>query len=85
MNISKQEQRALHVLAQGGAVLLTRDTTRKIIQADCVNRDGWHLTGFNVDLFKRLKKRRLISSRNSRPYRISSLGLSVVRSQMNNR
>jgi hypothetical protein len=52
VNISKMEQRALHTLAQGGAILIERDKKRKITKARCVNRDGWHLSGFSVDLFK---------------------------------
>lgn len=85
MNISKMEQRALHVLAQGGAILVERDDKRNIIKSSCVNREGWHLTGFSVNLFKKLKKRRLIISRNSGPYRISSHGLASVRAQVNNK
>ncbi len=85
MNISKMEQRALHTLAQGGAILIERDKKRKIIKASCVNRDGWHLSGFSVSLFKKLKKRRFIQSRNSMPYRITMHGLSSVRSQLDNR
>jgi uncharacterized protein YjhX (UPF0386 family) len=79
------EQRALHTLAQGGAIFIERDNRRKIIKASCVNRDGWHLSGFSVDLFKKLKKRRFIKSRNSMPYRITMHGLASVRSQLDNR
>jgi uncharacterized protein YjhX (UPF0386 family) len=85
VNISKLEQRALHTLAQGGAILIERDEKRKIIKASCVNRDGWHLSGFSVDLFKKLKKRRFIQSKNSMPYRITMHGLSSVRAQLDNR
>lgn len=85
MNISKQEQRALHALAQGGVILIERDERRKITKASCVNRDGWHLAGFSIDLFKRLKKRRLIISRSGGPYRITAHGLACVRAQLDNR
>ncbi|UTW55812.1 YjhX family toxin [Kordiimonas sp. SCSIO 12610] len=85
MNISKMEQRALHTLAQGGAILIERDEKRKIVKASCVNREGWYLSGFSVDLFRKLKKRRFIKSQNSRPYRITLHGLSCVRSQLDNR
>ena len=83
MNVSKREQRVLHALAQGGAVLLERDGGRRIIEVSCVTRDGWSLV--DVDLFKRLKGRRLIASRNGGPYRITRLGLGVVRAQLDNR
>ncbi len=85
MNISKYEQRALHTLAQGGLILIERDNARKIIKANCVNREGWHLSGFDVALFKKLKKRRFIASRNSKPYRITNHGLTSVRAQLDNR
>ncbi len=85
MNVSKREQRVLHALAQGGAVLLERDGDRRIIEVSCVTRDGWSLVDVDVGLFKRLKGRRLIASRNGGPYRITRLGLGVVRAQLDNR
>lgn len=85
MNISKAEQRALHALAQGGVILVERNDLRKICKADCVNREGWYLAGFNVDLFKKLKRRKFIISRCGGPYRISRHGLCAVRAQLDNR
>lgn len=85
MNISKMEQRALHTLAQGGAILIERDDRRKVIEANCLNREGWRLSGFSVALFKKLKKRRFIASRSGGPYRITLHGLKSVRSQLDNR
>lgn len=85
MNISKSEQRALHALAQGGHILIERDKRRKVCKANCVNREGWYLAGFGVELFKRLKRRRLISSRGGGPYRITMHGLMSVRAQLDNR
>ena len=85
MNISKSEQRALHALAQGGLILIERNEMRKIVKVSCVNREGWHLAGFSVDLFKKLKKRRFIASRNRGPYRITHHGLESVKSQLDNR
>lgn len=43
MNISKTEQRTLHVLAQGGRIVHTRDNRGKITQIVCCNRDGFVL------------------------------------------
>ena len=85
MNISKSEQRALHALAQGGRILIERDERRKINKASCVNREGWFLSGFSIELFKRLKRRRFIASRGGGPYRITMHGLVSVRAQLDNR
>lgn len=85
MNISKIEQRVLHALAQGGCIILEKDESRKIIAAYCITREGWHLADFDVELFKRLKRRRFVSSKNGGPYRITRHGLKCVRAQLNNR
>ncbi|MFC4349279.1 YjhX family toxin [Kordiimonas lipolytica] len=85
MNISKSEQRALHALAQGGAILIERDERRKIIEANCVNREGWRLAGFSVGLFRKMKRRGFIASRGGGPYRITMHGLASVRAQLDNK
>jgi uncharacterized protein YjhX (UPF0386 family) len=81
MNISKREQRVLHALAQGGSITFDRFTCELF----CFTREGYALTDCDLDLFRRLKRRRFVASRNSGPYRITTLGLSVVRSQFDNR
>lgn len=43
MNISKAEQRTLHALAQGGAIVLERDERGHPAAAECLTRDGWAL------------------------------------------
>ncbi|MCB1518267.1 MAG: hypothetical protein KDJ19_11705, partial [Hyphomicrobiaceae bacterium] len=40
MNISKYEQRVLHVLAQGGAIHFVRDGSR-IVDITCYTREGF--------------------------------------------
>ncbi|HBM88866.1 MAG: YjhX family toxin [Parvibaculaceae bacterium] len=85
MDISRQEQKALHVMAQGGRIILERDEDGKVTEAICVTRDGWVLTGFTLELFKKLKRRRYIASRNSGPYRITERGIKSVRGQADNR
>lgn len=85
MNISKSEQRALHALAQGGRILIERDEKRKVTKASCVNREGWYMAGFSVELFRKLKRRKLIASRGGGPYRITRQGLMSVRAQLDNR
>lgn len=84
VNISKLEQRVLHVLAQGGLIKHTWADNR-IVEVDCFSRDGYRLADCTLDLFRRLKRRGLIESRGGGPYRISRLGLSVVRAQLDNR
>ena len=84
MNISKLEQRVLHVLAQGGFIRHTRNGG-EIVAIDCFSRDGYRLADCTLELFRRLRRRGLIVSREGGPYRISGLGISSVRAQADNR
>lgn len=85
MDISKHEQRVLHLLAQGGHILVEKDERGRIIENTCITRDGWSWNGCSLSLFRKLKRRRYIASRSSGPYRITRLGLERVRSQLDNR
>jgi uncharacterized protein YjhX (UPF0386 family) len=85
MDISKAEQRVLHLLAQGGYILAEKDEDGRILKYETITRDGWLWVGCSQQLFQKLKYRRLISSKNSGPYRITNLGLKRVRSQLDNR
>ena len=85
MNISKAQQRTLHPLAQGGQILLERDDRGHVIRATCISRDGWRLDECDLAVFKSLKKRRLIASRNGEPYRVTRDGLVNLRAQLDNR
>lgn len=85
MNISKPEQRTLHALAQGGRIVLTRDAQGHIETVECLTREGWALSDCTASVFARLKRRRLIASHNSEPYRITREGLARLRPQLDNR
>lgn len=85
MNISKPQQRTLHALAQGGRIIIERDHRGDLISAECVTRDGWTLTDCDIAVFKSLKQKRLIASRNGQPYQITREGLVNLRSQLDNR
>lgn len=85
MNISKHEQRVLHVLAQGGSIDYERNESGKITEITCFTREGYVLSDCTISVFIRLKKRRLIKSMNGKPYRATRLGITSVRGQINNR
>lgn len=84
MNISRPEQRALHVLALGGHIRHLRDDGRHITSVTCITRDGLILADFDCAVFQRLRRKRLIESRAGSPYRISRRGLAAVRAQLDN-
>ncbi|MGO4682946.1 YjhX family toxin [Hyphomicrobium sp. 2TAF46] len=84
MNISRSEQRALHVLALGGRILHKRGDSPKITAVTCVTREGMILADCDLTIFNRLRRKRLIESRSGSPYRISKRGLITVRAQLDN-
>lgn len=84
MNISKNEQRVLHALAQGGNIRHERDGGR-IVAVECFNREGHRLAEFAVPIFNRLRQRGFIASCGGQPYRITRAGLGAVRAQLDNR
>ncbi len=85
MNISKYEQRVLHVLAQGGAIHYERAANGKLTDVTCVTRDGHILADCTLKLTQRLIKRGFIKSRNSNPYRATRRGIKATRAQLDNR
>lgn len=85
MNISKPQQRTLHALARGGRIVIERDERGDIVAAHCQTHDGWTLSDCTLEVFKSLKRKRLIASRDGQPYRISRQGLLHLRSQLDNR
>ncbi len=85
MNISKYEQRVLHALAQGGCIVHRKDSKGDIVEVDCFNRDGFRLMDCTLAIFQKLRRRRLIASRNGGAYCITRGGLLAVRPQLDNR
>jgi uncharacterized protein YjhX (UPF0386 family) len=82
LNISKQEQRILHILALGGLINYRRQENGKVYEVTCYTRDGHILSNCSLDAFQHLKRKKLISSKNSQPYRITKLGANSVQAQM---
>lgn len=85
MNISRLEQRVLHALAQGGVIRHERGDNGRILRVFCFTRDGFVLSDCTLEIFQRLRRKRLIESRESSPYRISEKGRRSVRAQADNR
>ncbi len=85
MDISRAEQRVLHLLAQGGRIEVMRNDHRKVVDVTCFTREGWRYAGLSVRLFRKLKRRGAIASSNGRPYQITRRGLRLVRSELDNR
>jgi len=84
LNISRKEQRVLHVLAQGGRIRHYR-TDRRIVAVDCIDRDGNRLVDCDLATFDRLRRRGLIASTGGAPYVVSDAGRRAVRAQLDNR
>lgn len=85
MNISRSEQRVLHVLAQGGCIRRQRADNGRITDVLCFTRDGHVLADCTPDVFAKLRRKRLVESKASSPYRISDRGRRSVRAQLDNR
>ncbi len=85
MDISRMEQRVLHLLAQGGQIEIEKKNNRRIAGIKCLTRDGWHYPGVDLGLFRKLRRKKAVASSQGGPYRITRRGLELVRSQVDNR
>ena len=85
MDISRAEQRILHLLAQGGWIAIDKDDEGRIEAAHCHTRDNWRYAEFDLDLFRKLKRKRAVASKGGGPYRITRRGLELVRARLANR
>ncbi|MBU1335165.1 MAG: YjhX family toxin [Devosia sp.] len=85
MDISRDEQRVLHALAQGGRIALLKNDAGKVTGLEFFNREGWLMSNCTLLLFKKLKAKKAIRSQNGQPYRITKRGLELVRSEYDNR
>ena len=85
MDISRDEQRVLHVLAQGGIIEPFKNQRGRIEKVACITRDGFVLPDIGMLLFKKLKRRHTIASQQGGPYRITRRGLELVRAEVDNR
>jgi len=85
VDISRDEQRVLHALAQGGYIAVIKNSRGKIAEFEFINREGWQMSGLTPVLFSKLKAKKAIKSQGGKPYRITKRGLELVRSQVDNR
>ncbi|RUY92660.1 MULTISPECIES: YjhX family toxin [unclassified Mesorhizobium] len=79
------KQCILHLLAQGGRIEIEKNEKKRIASVKCLTRDGWHYPGVDLELFRKLKRKKAVSSSDGGPYRITRRGLALVRSELDNR
>lgn len=68
---------------QGVAELITGDDFGKVADVECYTREGW-LLYIVPERYSRTESKKLICSKNSLPYRITTEGLFAVRPRVIN-
>ncbi len=84
MDISRAEQRILHLLAQGGWLTVRKSSSGAIQSVACFTRDGWEAPSCERRHFRKLRRLRAIRSTGGGPHRITRRGLALVRAQLDN-
>ena len=85
VDISKDEQRVLHALAQGGRLTVKKTSSGRVINVEGFTREGWRMPAIAARLFRKLKSKKAVASKSGGPYRITRRGLELVRAQPDNR
>ncbi|NNE41896.1 MAG: hypothetical protein HKN14_13370, partial [Marinicaulis sp.] len=72
-------------VAARGAIVVEKDEKGKFCEINCVTREGRSLDDCTLAVFQKLKRRRVIASANSGPYRATQLVRKSMRGQLDNR
>lgn len=69
----------------GRRIEIEKNESRKIASVLFLTRDGWRYPGFDLELFRKLRRKKAVSSTDGGPYRITRRGLALVRAELDNR